>query len=265
MSHEQGERLIASANAGDLPAVKELLAVEMLAPPVLGRALRLVADKDPGGSFVAIAECLIAAGADVDFQDENDKAPPLAYAVLSRNLEIVRLLVEAGADPALGYEHESSAIERCLYGGGGREAIVELLKAARPRRLNGNTLIAAADFGAPGLVRQAIEAGVAVDAMDRNGTPVLLVAIQAQQLEIVEIRLAHGADPNSTRQDGSESALTEAIRTQQEEIVQRLIAAGADVNASVESGYEMVTPLALAESLSSEAIAQLLRDAGATD
>lgn len=151
---DRAERLVAGADAGDLSVVKGLLAQGTFPATTLGRVLLRVAKRGSGESFVGVAECLIAAGADVDFREEDDT--PLAAAVTARNVDLVRLLIEAGADPTIGYVGDgssSSAVERCLYGGVGLEAIVEEVKVARPRKLDGNTLIAAADLGAPALAR----------------------------------------------------------------------------------------------------------------
>ena len=56
------------------------------------------------GGHVAVAELLIAAGADVNLRNKNQYGPgatPLHCAALTGNLEAVQLLLEHGADKEL--------------------------------------------------------------------------------------------------------------------------------------------------------------------
>src|SRR5262245_59257072 len=76
-----------------------------------------------------------------------------------------------------------------------------------------------------------ISPGAWLNARNAGGATLLMSAIAAKALPIVDALLKAGADPRATGQDG-ETALHIAARTGQLEMVRLLIERGADVGAA---------------------------------
>lgn len=155
------------------------------------------------------------------------------------NLDLVRLLLDAGADP-----DARSNGRRTLLMEATRGMDIELMQIL---------LDAGAD---PNItVDEFIGMG------DDFGLTVLMVAVRTLSPEIVRLLIDAGADPNLwSGSRGGRPPLLEAVRSGNIEVVRVLLEAGADVNVQVSGG----TVLEAAERLNYTAIARLLRDAGAT-
>ena len=163
-----------------------------------------------------IALRLCQAGALVD--EEDDGKTPLQQAARAGHLETAKLLLERGA----------KASEAALLSAaeGGHVELVELLRA-HGAVLPAGFLTKAAEGRQAGLVKLALEAGQAVD--ERGGywarTP-LMVAAERGALEVVELLLQAGADPNL-----SDSERKTSVRLAQaaghSEVVAALVARGA--------------------------------------
>jgi uncharacterized protein len=138
--HRDSARAQQLAAASDALSVWEAAALgrdEALAP-LLARDPALANAPAPDGfppltlaaffAPVSTVACLLAAGADVGAASRNDmQVQPLHAAVASRNIDSMRLLLAAGADPnarqQVGYTPLMGAA------GGGREDILDLLLA----------------------------------------------------------------------------------------------------------------------------------------
>ena len=153
------------------------------------------------------------------------------YASNVGSRDIVRLLLDAGADPALGSDDVSA------------------LNVATNRE---NAEIAAAliEAGAP-LDRS----GTSLDGFDR--TPVDQAVINEDE-EILTLLLDGGANPDGDA-PRSGSPLYSATEIGNLRIAQALIDGGADVDA----GYQGFSPLAFAAANAGRAIAEALLNAGA--
>jgi ankyrin repeat protein len=250
------ERLIAAAENVDAPEVKRLLGGERLDPDTLGAALiRACWTRRGEAAAVEIVKLLLEAGADINHQDDyRDTA--LMYAVRGSSAELVELLVRNGADPLLPNIHGHTPVQMA----GDDETIIQALRRARPAKVDGSTLVAAAKSGMAEVVRQALDAGVDINSEDEYGSPALLVAAQSGFPDIVRMLLEHGAKANTATKDGGETALTAAICGHNPEVVRLLIAAGADVNQR--RRFDNGTPLGIADWLGDSAIFELLREAG---
>ena len=130
---------------------------------------------------------------------------PLNIAIEGKgNPEVVRSLLDAGADPNVGLPLHA-AVEK------GREAAAELL-LARGARVDakdpsGQTALhLAVCWGRENLVRLLLKTGADVNARDNNGrTPFLCTAI-SQSTEIAEMLIKQGADVNARDKSGASAA-----------------------------------------------------------
>ncbi len=161
-----GERaLLWAAEAGQTEVVRLLLAAGAVAD----------SDRDPYGNtpllkaswngHLETARLLLDAGADPRWQSSSGWTP-LYAAVLSRNADLVALLLAVGADtnPA-----DSRALATPLH-----EAVL---------------------YDQPAIVRLLLDAGAAIEARDYRGQTPLYVAAQQNRTAIALLLLAAGADP----------------------------------------------------------------------
>jgi ankyrin repeat protein len=167
------------------------------APALAGKLTDAVKARD-----VAQVRSLLAAGEDVQEKVRGDY--PLNVAAASGPVEMVAVLLEAGAD-----------IER-------------------PNREGLRPLHNAVIFGGKEIVALLIQKGAKVEAKEKWGRTPLnsFAATGGSDIEIPKILLAAGADPNieSAKVDESTSALQYAAYTGNFELAEMLIAAHADVN-----------------------------------
>jgi ankyrin repeat protein len=214
-------------------------------------------------------ERLADAGAQLDVADA-DGWTPLMLATMSGNVEGVRILLRAGADPTFGEadqgpplavaamtpivpREDSTLILRLLLDEGApvdalnRSGMTPLMYAAREGNLE--------------RARYLIERGADVDHRDtRDWTP-LRCAASVGSLAIAELLLGHGASPNIL-DEGSRTPLHYAVALRSHALAARLLASGADPNLTrVASGYP--TPLALAATQNDTAMIFLLVSHGA--
>lgn len=162
--------LIAAADRGDTDALRRLLAdgAEINARDERGRTAVLAATY---GHHTAAVQTLIQAGADINIRDERLDNPFL-YAGAEGLIDILRLTIDAGADPALTNRFGGTAlIPACERG---HVEVVELLLTRT--RVNVNHIN---NLGWTAL----LEAIVLSD----GGPP---------HQEIVRLLIAHGADVN---------------------------------------------------------------------
>ncbi|MGD9539154.1 MAG: ankyrin repeat domain-containing protein [Alphaproteobacteria bacterium] len=193
-----------------MPARLPLFLVLVLLSLPLPATARQAAPPDTPGEALAAAvkagdlaqvRALIEAGAPVDALDWAGWTA-LNWAALLLETEIAAYLLDEGAD----IEHQAP---------GGRSA-------GRPL-----TLAAKKHGGAP-MVTLLLERGAAVDGTDPIGRTALMRAAVHGWLDIVEVLLAHGADPNAaTPGTPPITPLLLARQGGHDEVAARLIAAGA--------------------------------------
>lgn len=162
-----------------------------------------------------------------------DGETALAAAAHYGHTAVVEMLLVAGADPCLpGAKHTNPLVDAGVNDH--RETAVALGRAMRgcaDREWLHGALSQAAD-GYPAWVLGLPAAGA-----DPNGIP-LIMAIQCDELEIVEAMIAAGADVNRPYQDTT--PLVRAVEARCPDIVEALIRGGAGVNQRAPKG---VTPL----------------------
>jgi ankyrin repeat protein len=164
---------------------------------------------------------------------------PMELAVFKRNVEAIKLLLQAKADPNSRSQgkplifsalSDSATLEALLGGGAnpnvrdeqsrdedttplheaansGNEKQVDLLIAhgaeVNAQTKNGTTpLSKAAGRGSTNVVAVLLKAGAVIDAVDKFGNTPLDVAVYSRQPEVVRLLLEKGADPNHRGRNG---------------------------------------------------------------
>lgn len=241
------EDFVAAAIAGDLDAVKGLLAADRTfarrSLPPMDRPIlcyvcgsRLIADPEFEAGILAVAEFLLKSGVDpdsyfaADWGTEEWKETALygAAGVLNHP-GLTKLLLDAGADP------DDGAIQDGIY--------------------HGESLYHACDFpGRNDCVRLILEANPSQVAADYC----IKRKLDFEDEEGVQLFLDHGTNPNAPR---PRTALSHAIlRGRSLNILQRLLNAGADPNQPDEDG---TTAYVLARRLANKEASALLEAHGA--
>ena len=189
-----------AAESGDTDALRRLLAagVDVDARDARGRTAALAATH---GNHPETFRLLVDAGANLDLRDHR-LDNPLLYAGAEGLQQILLMAIEAGADPHITNRYDGTAlIPACERG---HVTVVETL-----------------------LTRSAVD----VDHVNRLGWTALLEAVilgtgGTAHRRIVELLLAHGADPDIADNDGV-TALAHARSRGFEDIAALLVAAGA--------------------------------------
>ncbi|TBR24596.1 hypothetical protein EPO15_03795 [bacterium] len=161
------------------------------------------------GSSLEIVEILLKAGADVNRRDSSGRAVwDFAPTWGPSSVEKWGALVQAGLDvDSRGTKDETPLVGVCS----GYVSPATDLSLLRSRS---------------GIVRLLLDAGAAIDAVDRYGCSPLRAAAAAGNGEAVELLLKAGADPNQMG-SGTRSALFEASVHGYDKIVRALLRGGA--------------------------------------
>jgi ankyrin repeat protein len=171
-----------------------------------------------------IIRCLLLSGAEIDSvhddfddisQSEISKSTALQMSVRRRNLEVVELLLNAGANPDFPGGGDNAATPLQIAAANSFRAIIELL------------LDAGAAIDAPGTGEQ----------YDRSP---LQIAAANDHTQAVQMLLRRGANPNAEGNVATRfprSALLEAVENRNLKMVKQLLSAGADVNAPAFGPY----------------------------
>ncbi len=199
---------------------------------------------------------------DVNVQIE-DGFTPLMLAASLGNLEIVKRLVEAGADvnqiDVYGTSPLMFAADQRFFD------VFNYLAPLTSSEIKGVSLLTSTVDGDLDIVKALISIGINVNeyrekgVWNSRGRTALIISIQEGHLEIVKILLKNNPDPNLRDEDSGTTPLISAIRSQNIEIVFLLLAAGADINRKDNQGN---TALTLAKEIGNTKIIQLLIDVG---
>jgi len=228
--------LIDAVRSRDIEGVKKAIATN---PP-------LVNEHDNAGSTplhhaagfgsLEIMRFLLDHGADVNAVNKR-KSTPLFWSL--NDEAKVRLLVDRGADVNAKLIDGRSAAYLAASMGNALPVLRLLLdKGADPnaRTLTGMTPLIAACRNNIDVARLLIERKADVMALNAAGGTALMAAAQTGRSELVKLLLDKGADPNAATKR-NETALTEAATAGNEETVRLLIEKGAKVNIQDIRGY----------------------------
>lgn len=179
---------------------------------------------------IAIA-AFIDAGININSQNASDGRTPLISAAARGDLEVVKLLVERGADVNVkdkkGYTALFHAIE-AMY-----EEVAQLLMDQpnldpNARGLNGVTaLMSYAWRDKTDAVRKLLDHGADVNAQDNDGDAALHGVAKSGNMEILNLLLDKGANPNLKNKLGGTPLMWAAVFGH-EAAAQQLLARGAD-------------------------------------
>lgn len=208
-----------------------------------------------------IVRLLIDSGASVNSITPNG-APMLQAASIREKTDMVRLLLERGADPNAPYKTGPKSERYALGNCRGNAEIMKLLLDAgatfdKNPDLAFDTL---ASVRTPEALQLLTQYGITLKARNVNGDTPLKHAIDGNNAEQVRLYLEHGADPNETDRYGFVPLFNAIAPRRNPEIVRLLIKHGANVNILDKSGISM---LDRARKRECPAIEQLLLKHGA--
>jgi hypothetical protein len=169
----------------------------------------------------------LAKGVNANTQERGDTA--LHIAVSRNNIEMVRVLLDAGANPNIRDEGKNTALlmlnEECTV-----EMIKLLLDAGAKVNVKDEEgmrpLMIAAEFESSEVLQVLLNAGAKVNKRDNEGRAALMIAVKEGRLESVRALLAAGANVSLKDKTGK-TALQIAMENDDEEIINWLKAYGA--------------------------------------
>lgn len=146
----------------------------------------------------------------VNLEAENDEAwgsRPLHRAAASGNADIVKMLLDAGANPHATNRLHSFTPLHSAAAAGSAECVKLLLAAGSSAeavdRYGSLPLHKAVDSSDADAVRTLLDAGSPIEAIgDAYGSHPLHIAAKLGNVEVVELLLARGADPSATNKHG---------------------------------------------------------------
>ncbi len=202
-------------------------------------------------------------------------ANALTYAIAGRHTEVVRLLLEAKADPnraSLGMaplflaseKGDVKTVELLLKHGADVNARLAAVDEEMRVRNGDTALIASAATGiSSATARLLIKAGADVNARAENGKTAVIQAVASENLDVLKALVEAKADVRA-RMEPPEAidALSLAVGKSRADMVEVLIAAGADVNVKLDDEVTLLEFAILAES---PEVASRLRKAGLKD
>jgi ankyrin repeat protein len=169
------------------------------------------------GQFCSMARLLLQHGASVDSHIVYNALTALMVATTIGNRELVRLVIEAGANVnelvdgrtplivALVCRHDNMIAQLC-------EAGADVNKAISDGRFTALQIaIAVARPNDDAIIRQLLACGANPNQFNSHAFTALHMAVERDKARAVALLVAYGADPN-LKQQGGESALDLALR-----------------------------------------------------
>ncbi len=173
-----------------------------------------------------------------------DQSLPLAWAVELHATDSVRVLLEHGAmteDPRPGANPFQPLIVACQHGN--EDILRVLLEAGADVNVTGPEDIPAlsicAGHSPPGVVAQMLTLGATVDRTDANGQTPLMWAARHARAETVDLLIERGAEVNKTTSAGF-TPLLFAVKSGDSSIARALVEAGGDTGHTTPDGTTLI-------------------------
>lgn len=245
---------------GDFPAVGEVTKTKhakgstLGTPPVSLHVAARWGDLDQVGQF-------LSKGADINARDEGEGNTPLHWATVAGNNAIAELLIAKGAEVDAKNDNGNTPLSLATVTDD--EPIAQLLiaKGADVNTKNNKRttpLILAAFTGHKDVAQLLIAKGAKVDAKNKKGITPLSAAAATGHRDVAALLIAKGADVN-VEDKLYNTPLHWAAATGRWEVAELLIAKGAEVNAK---NIDDMTPLSLATSRHHKDFAERLKQHG---
>jgi ankyrin repeat protein len=252
-----------AVEAGDLALVKQILKRDpgALTSRDNNRFREMPIHFAAASGNVDMMRLILDAGADIDAGD-SDNSTALGIAAMRKHPEMVTFLIEHGADVNHRDRKADCPLSFAVYGKD--ETIIKQLVVAGAdlwfRNPNGETLMHIAGMrGLIEFVTYLVDHGSDMEAKSSNGGTPLGFAAMGGQTEVVQLLLDRGANPNPASLEEVTPLIFTCWRNQVE-CARLLLANGATVNFADERGN---TALQIATSHCSVEMVQLLIDHGA--
>ena len=196
----------------------------------------------------------------VDRKDPRGWAP-IHWATLRGNMEITHLLIEAGCDLEATNVYGSTPLGTAMMGRRFEmvKLLVEMGAQVNTNRLGGSPLHTAVYFKQAETVSYLLDQGARLEPLGNDEASMLQYAIEFGDLDMVRLLIERGADVNRTRSNGV-GPLHLAAAYGVPDIAALLLDHGADPNAVAEVWG---TPLQVAEAGNHPEVTALLRQRGA--
>ena len=184
------------------------------------------------GGHVSCAKLLVHHGAEINCASNEFKESALTLACYKGNYDMVRFLLEAGADR----EHKTDEMHTALMEASmdGHTDVARLLldsgcNVNMPPDSFESPLTLAACGGHFDLARLLIERGANLEEVNDEGYTALMEAAREGHEKVVQVLLQHDADVNQQTEETQETALTLACCAGFIDVAKLLIGAGADI------------------------------------
>ena len=213
---------------------------------------------------------ILAIGVDPNCKSNKSKYTPLYWAIIKNHTEVVKLLLQAGADPnqvigGLMVGRRDLPLDLAVTCGN-KDVVQLLLKAGADASVENDIAILqretplfwAAGRGHTDVVKQLLNAGAESNWTNCQGDSSLHLAAIGGHKDMVTLLLNAGADPNKAS-DKERTPLHEAAKRGHKDVVQLLLDKGADPN---KADHWERTPLDLASWNDHKDVAQLFLNRG---